>query len=545
MSDHDHNNLTTKQLNAPYAWSMPDWPSQTQSIDKDALEVWGYVEKSSYVARESLNIRVSCSQPTYSVTITRDGLHPQLVYSQDSITGHRHEVPEESYANGCNWPVELEISIEDDWKTGFYIVVFSVDGGEKGRFESDAYFVLRKSPQDRCGIALVLTTSTLVAYNDWGGANHYRGLGNDPRTEIASPVLSTQRPLGRGFLKKPAEAPRESHTFMPPIGWEPRYPSYEWARLYGYCRHHADAFWATYERPFVIWAEEEGYDLDYLTQDDLHFDETSLSSYSTVILVGHDEYWTWEMRDRIDDFVERGGGLARFGGNFCWQVRLSDDGHTQFCYRTPDNDPESDTNPSRTTTIWDYLPINRPAAATMGLTGMGGIYNRYGVAAPRSSGGYTIYRPDHWVFEGTDLYYGDLLGGTPVNLATFELDSVEYTFKRGLPYPTFEDGAPETLEILAMAPAVSGEDDRFEGLVPLNGPKREVEAVKRALGDKLPKHLLECEGRGAGMIATFTRGKGEVFNGGSTEWPRAIELRDPFVIRIAKNVINRFSNLGS
>ena len=45
--------------------------------------------------------------------------------------------------------------------------------------------------------------------------------------------------------------------------------------------------------------------------------------------------------DRIDAFVDRGGGLARFGGNFLWQVRLSGEGHTQFCYRSPQRDPES------------------------------------------------------------------------------------------------------------------------------------------------------------------------------------------------------------
>jgi hypothetical protein len=40
----------------------------------------------------------------------------------------------------------------------------------------------------------------------------------------------------------------------------------------------------------------------------------------------------------------------------------------------------------------------------------------------------------------------DVLGGDPVRLAAFELDAVEYTFHRGLPYPAFEDGAPETLD---------------------------------------------------------------------------------------------------
>jgi hypothetical protein len=528
------------RLIAPHAWSMAGWPSQTQSSQPDALEVWGYAGAFSYAPGETLQLHVSSSRPAYSVTITRDGQSPEVVFVREGITGHRHDVPDESYAHGCDWPVELEISIGKEWRSGFYLVVFSVESPE-GRFESDAFFVLRKASGERSGIALLLTTSTLTAYNDWGGANHYRGIGDDPRYEIASPVLSTQRPLGRGFLRKPPEAPRESHTFTPPMFWQPRYPAYEWARLYDYSRHHADAFWATYERPFVLWAEDQGYDLDYLTQHELHFEPTCLDGYSTVVIVGHDEYWTWEMRDRIDAFVDRGGRLARFAGNFQWQVRLSPDGRTQYCYRTPNRDPQALTDPQRVTTVWDYKPIGRPAAATMGLTGMGGTYNRYGVAVPRSSGGFTIYRPGHWAFAGTDLYYGDLLGGTPVNLATFELDSVEYTFRRGLPFPTFEDGAPESLEILAMAPAVRGEEDRFEGHVPLNGPLEESEAVMRVIGDHMLIHPRELEGRGAGMIASFSRGKGEVFNGGSTEWPRALELKDPFVCKIVRNVLYRFS----
>ena len=532
-----------EKLIAPHAWSMAGWPSENQSPKPDAVEVWGYADRFAYGPGDRVKLHVSCSRPSYSVKVIRDGRHPRTVFERVGIEGRRHEVAGDSYASGCNWPVAFEIPVESDWQAGFYLVVFTVDAPHD-RFQSEAFFVVRKARGKRNGIGFVLTTSTLIAYNDWGGANHYRGIGDDPRHEVASPVLSTQRPIGRGFLRKPQEAPREAHTFTPPMFWEPRYPAYEWARLYGYSRHHADSFWATYERHFAVWAEEQGYDLDYLTQHQLHFEPTCLDGYSTVVIVGHDEYWTWEMRDRIDAFVDRGGGLARFGGNFLWQVRLSADGRTQYCYRTPQRDPEAQNQPQRITTAWDYKPLKRPAAATMGLTGMGGTYNRYGVAAPRSSGGFTIYRPNHWAFAGTDLYYGDLLGGTPINLATFELDSVEYTFRRGLPYPTFEDGAPETLEILAMAPAVRGEEDRFDGTVPLNGPMEESKFLMDAIGGQIPPHHHELEGRGAGMIATFTRGKGEVFNGGSTEWPRALELRDPFVERIVKNVLDRFIQRG-
>jgi hypothetical protein len=524
---------------APYAWSAPGWPSERPSDDPGAWEVWGYAGRFSYRPGEVLDLHVSCSAPAFSVEIVRDGADPAVVWRRADILGERHATPADAYAAGCGWPVTIEVPLPADWRSGFYLVRLIVDEGGARHWEREAFFVLRARPR-RQRAALVLTTSTMIAYNDWGGANHYRGLGDDPRNDVASPVLSTQRPIARGMLSKPPGAPREAHAFTPPMFWQPRYPAYEWARLYGYSRHHADAFWATYERPFAVWAESCGYAFDYLTQHDLHVETDCLDGYSCAVIVGHDEYWTWQMRDRIDAFVDRGGGLAHLAGNFQWQVRLSDDLTRQVCYRVPARDPEAAATPHLATTVWDHQDVGRPAAATMGLTGLGGTYSRYGVAAPRASGGFTIYRPEHWAFAGTDLYYGDLLGGAPTCLAAFEMDAVEYTMRRGLPYPTHEDGAPATLEILALAPAVRGEIDRFAGLVPLNGPITEAQALLAAIGDKLPPCVAEADGRGAGMIASFTRGQGEVFCGGSTEWPNALALREPFVEQIVRNVLNRF-----
>ena len=123
----------------------------------------------------------------------------------------------------------------------------------------------------------------------------------------------------------------------------------------------------------------------------------------------------------------------RFGANFLWQVRLEDGGRTQVCYKDPFADPVFDTNErARTSTAWDFAFIGRPGARTMGLTGLGGIYTRFGTAAGRASGGLTVYRPDHWVFEGSDLYYGDLFG-QGAKIVSFEVDGVDYTFRHGLP----------------------------------------------------------------------------------------------------------------
>jgi hypothetical protein len=118
--------------------------------------------------------------------------------------------------------------------------------------------------------------------------------------------------------------------------------------------------------------------------------------------------------------------------------------------------------------------VNRPAAQSIGLTGAAGIYTRYGVSTPRSSGGFQIYRPNHWALEGTGLFYGDTLGAHPINIAAFEVDGVDYTFRKGLPYPTGADGASKDLQIIAMCPAVQGEIDRWGGKEPIGGHLRDM-----------------------------------------------------------------------
>ncbi|XVQ89618.1 N,N-dimethylformamidase beta subunit family domain-containing protein [Microbispora siamensis] len=533
-----------KGLPAAFAWSPKGWPSERAFSTPDAAEVWCYTDRFSYFPGETVRFHLSAGVPSFDLEVVRDGLEPRVVWSREGMSAGRFEAPADAHAVGCGWPVGLELEIPDDWRSGFYVVTVRAVTPSGELWEREHFFVVKAPAGRRAPAALVLTTGTMLAYNDWGGANHYRGLGDDPRNDAGSPLASTQRPIARGMIRKPLSAPREANPGVLPIGGAPRYPSYEWARLFGYSRHHADAFWATYERHFVVWAERNGYEIDYLTQHDLHFDPHALDGYSCAIVVGHDEYWSWRMRDTVDAFVDAGGNLARFGGNYQWQVRLSDDGTTQYCYRLPSLDPEAATTPHLATTVWEAKSVGRPGATTIGLNGLGGIYNRYGVATPRSSGGFTVYRPHHWAFEGTDLYYGDLLGGPPYFLAAFELDSVEYTFRRGLPYPTFEDGAPETLEILALAPAVRGEEDRFGGRVPIGGPEEEVYNYNADLGDDLPDYVHEGEMRGAGMIAAFTRGDGEVFNGGTTEWSHVLSLGDPFVERITHNVLRRFGLRG-
>lgn len=528
---------------APPAWARKDWlPERPSGTD---LEIWCYADKFAYSPGDVIDLHVNTTGSTYSVEVIRDGADPRQVASYTNLPGASHPTPVDAFANGCGWPVSTTIPISGDLPSGLYLIVVKTTRGDV-TVESEHFFVLRAATASaNASMALVLTTSTLLAYNDWGGANHYRGLGDDPTVDVPSPISSMKRPIARGMLRKPANAPRNRNEDVAAPFDEPRYPPYEWARLNGYSRHHADAFWSTYERPFVVWAEQRGYSFDYLTQDDLHRTPGILDPYDCAVIVGHDEYWSWEMRDEIDRFVDGGGNIARFAANFDWQVRIENDKQIAFKAAAETDDPLFTTPDShRSTTSWDHPVTGRPSATTFGLSGAAGVYAGMGGASPRGHGGLTVYRPEHWTLEGADTYYGDVIGAAPARIGTFEVDGCDYTFRDGLPYPTGRDGAPSNLEIIAMCPAVLFEEDHFEGRVPLadggTASIDELEGVdwfRTASGYRRPKY-------GSGMMATFTRGKGTVFNSGTSEWVAGLIHGDWFVEKITANVLDRLGARG-
>ena len=532
-------NLTGGRKNA---WTEMDRAGQQEipAGDSRALELWAYLDTYTYRPGEEVAVKVHTTAPTFDLEVIRDSGGGERVHAVSALAGRRQATPHDAYATGCDWETSHAFRVSEDWPSGVYLVVLRAERGGDS-VESETFFVLSpRVPGEATGTVLVLATGTWVAYNDWGGANAYRRTIDGLASEEPAPRLSLRRPMARGLLRMPEGAPRYTDSpDLPPFG-HPRYPWLEWAFAYGYSRHCRDAGWATYERPFARWAAGAGYRFEFLTQHDLHFDPECLRPYRNVVLVGHDEYWSAPMRDTLDAHVDRGGNVSRFGANFLWQVRLEDQGRTQVCYKDPFADPVFDTaERARTSTAWDFEFVGRPGARTMGLTGLGGIYTRFGTAAGRASGGLTVYRPDHWVFADSDLYYGDVFGQRS-KIVSFEVDGVDYTFRHGLPFPTHADEAPENLEILAMAPALRGEIDRRNYL--LNGPIEEADAMLAAAARGFPlvqQEAVEGSIYGSAMVAVFSRNGGTVFNSGTCEWVNGLIEGDFFVERITRTVLER------
>ena len=162
---------------------------------------------------------------------------------------------------------------------------------------------------------------------------------------------------------------------------------------------------------------------------------------------------------------------------------------------------------------------------------------------PRSTGGYTIYRPQHWVFAGTDLHYGDLLG-LGSYIAAYEVDGCDFTMRNGLPEPTHSDSTPPGFTILAIAPAhlLSNQPGNSEFIVPLafdvNGLGDLEYTATMLFGDDSAENQAKVA-HGHAVMGLFQRG-GTVFNAGTTDWAYGLDS-DPLVQQVTRNVLERLS----
>jgi hypothetical protein len=262
--------------------------------------------------------------------------------------------------------------------------------------------------------------------------------------------------------------------------------------------------------------------------------------------VGHDEYWSGPMRDTVEAFIGNGGNVAFLSGNTAfWQVRL--EGHTDegpaasmVGYKGRfKSDPVFDTDRmSELTSIWSDRLIGRPENHMTGVSFARGGYHRIGKRATSGAGGYTIHRADHWMFEGTGLGYGDLLGAS-ATIVGYECDGCDFTYRDGLPYPTGNDGTPENFVIVGTAPAAHF-TRTTAARPPASNEPSEIEFIaSRLFGSNDPTGVDRIAAGHAVLGSYMSSGGGTVITTGCTDWAHGLDERDPAVERITANILDR------
>ncbi|HET8840340.1 MAG TPA: N,N-dimethylformamidase beta subunit family domain-containing protein, partial [Ktedonobacteraceae bacterium] len=272
---------------------------------------------------------------------------------------------------------------------------------------------------------------------------------------------------------------------------------------------------------FIHWLETNGYQVDYCTDLDIHEDKdlNLLSAYRLLLSVGHDEYWSEEMRKHVETFIVRGGNVAFFSGNTCWWRVEYDDGNTAIVCKKPDEA--------------SWWKIGRPENTLTGVS--------YRCAGGRWTGeraavGYTVQHADHWVYEGTGLHNGDVFGKN-AHLIGYECDGAFFGSNRdsqGFFAPTGDDQTPKDFKILGYSLLEKNAQPPWEDLP--QPPKDETTSGSRE------KVLV---GSNAATMGIYIR-NGTVFTAATTDWVRVLAISgEKAVEQITHNVLRRLSTRKS
>lgn len=484
------------------------------------LSSWGtaqnflecYTSKMSAAPGESVVLHISTNCKKYAIAIRRIGAAPQIVWTKKGLTGKAYKVPSNMATHGCDWPAAVQVNIPATWASGIYAVALTGEGGDKA-IKNESFFIVRPSqPGKNADILFQVSTNTYQAYNGKGGSSLYSG-PNFPRVSFNRPLNIFEQ---RFFLEGVGESINPNTN----------------------CFH-------TWDEPFIIWAEKEGYKIDYCANLDLEFHPELLTAYKLVLSVGHDEYWSWGMRDAIETFVQKGGNAAFFSGNTCcWQVRPEDEGRSLVCYKMAhEKDPVFHTpDRSKLTTLWGHPIIGRPENEMTGVGytygGYNGFFNKF--KQGEDAGTYVVHQPDHWVFKNTGLKKGDRFGKLKANeqpgIAGYECDGCEFVMESGVPVATGRDGTPKNMHILATAKAQWAEVD--SSVVFATNLRKLLPQPEN--GQAIPEDPINAIG--SGVLGLYEKENGgTVLTVGATDWPYGLAEGDAITRQIVKNILDKLT----
>lgn len=219
--------------------------------------------------------------------------------------------------------------------------------------------------------------------------------------------------------------------------------------------HHS----ASYAIPFLKALKDAGIAYRTTSNSDLHYHPEVLSRAKILICFGHDEYWTRNMSDAIYNFVKKGGNLANFSGNIAWwHVNLL--GSNIYCNKNYKN--QHHENIRFRNSGESYLsPENLFPEKLFGISFEYGGYTVEDMSptfedAKKVGCSKEIYedrqnittlKPQHHVFVGTHLKYGDKWNGGSKVIGN-ELDGAPLDASNSIK-EKYKANLPGKLDILA------------------------------------------------------------------------------------------------
>jgi N,N-dimethylformamidase len=346
---------------------------------------------------------------------------------------------------------------------------------ESGKWFSFPWVVAPAQPTAR--VAVLASTNTWNAYNNFGGRSNYVNAGGLPPVPTVTARTELKRYLGDAGNEY--DLPNEAY---PPLSFErpePENQVWRGERPTDSIRGRMTCAMAPAEWRLLSWLERQDFAYDLYADAQLHDGTLNLDDYRVLILNTHPEYWSREMVQAVSSWVEdRGGRLMYLGGNgLDCEVEFAGTDRLRFLTRNHLAHTGHDSRMHRT---------YRSPASLLGVV--------YTEAGGMTSAPYRVVDSSHWAFAGTGLSEGEEFGAA-------------------------------SLHERCPGGASGHETDKMNA----NTPDGTVLLAKG----------LNRDNGGAEMVVRATPSGGAVFSAGSITWPASI-LVDPAVSAITRNVLDRF-----
>jgi uncharacterized protein YjdB len=281
---------------------LPGTPqSEWDAIDGGVIE--GFAQEFSVNKGETVHFKIDIASSTpqpYTVKIYRIGWYQgngaRFIADLGPLSGAAQPQPNYDPATGktdCNnWAVSAAWNVPSTAVSGVYIARLDCPSVGDG---TTLVFVVR---DDQANTPVLFKTSdaTWQAYNPYGGNNFYSAAIPVPGYAHAT-KLSYQRPV--------------------------------------HMRGDKSSFYNA-EYPMIRWMERNGYNISYTTDMDISRNSTPITpaNHKVLLSVGHDEYWSTEAFNKVENARNNGVHVAFFSGNeVYWKTRWEDNYQTLVCYK--------------------------------------------------------------------------------------------------------------------------------------------------------------------------------------------------------------------
>jgi hypothetical protein len=341
--------------------------------------IQAYTSKTSIYPGETLDLYVNSSEnyrmKIYRIGSYKNGSDVALVYDDPAL--HRGLRQQDPFYNSTTnlidprWNKSFSLAVPMEWNTGVYFAQFTTDSSAV----TYSLFVV-KNLSNRGDIVMKLPVTTYQAYNAWGGKSLYEHQ-SDNRT-----IQNTLNPHIKRAFKVTFDRP--------------------------YAQDNGMGQFLRYDLPLVRFLEKNGYDVSYITDVDLHENRKILDRFKALISSGHDEYWSHQMRQNLENARDKGLNIIFSSGNVAyWQIRFEDSfngtkDRIMVCYKHKLLDPITGKNNSLVTVRWGEDPVNLPENALVGTTS---------TQPWNVTGSFTVVNSSNWIYKNTGFRDGDKVPG--------------------------------------------------------------------------------------------------------------------------------------